>query len=341
MAWRLRFDGVNDYCTFGTAITFDIGTSAYVFEASMVLNALPAAGQIFGIFGRSGTASGFAITSDGRLAVYVTGTMRYQTAASFFIQDTTNRVYRLEHDVGGAWRAYRDGTLFGSGTFSTSLSCANNTRLGTATGAAPYLSADVGYIDLQGPANAQKWDADLSGGTGSTLPTTSGSNQATLINFPTDNNQWISSGGATAYADVLSGFTMSQSIGILTAVRGYSAELSGLSLSYSAGNAESTRGYSSLLDGVSYSLSVGDMSTARGYSSLLSGTTYAYSVNTLESTKTGATAYADTLSGLSLSYSVGDLSAFVVPFVNEPERSLQTPNNARWQNSIYFNRTYR
>ncbi len=166
-----------------------------------------------------------------------------------------------------------------------------------------------------------------------------------LINFDNSaaiaNEFFEAAGGAVAYADTLNGFTMSQSVGNLTAIRGYSAELSGVSLSYSVGSAESTRGYSSLLGGVSYSLSVGDMSTARGYSSLLSGVSYTYSVNTLESTKTGATAYADTLSGLSLSYSVGDLSAFVVPFVNEPERSLRTPNNARWQNSIYFNRTYR
>lgn len=50
---------------------------------------------------------------------------------------------------------------------------------------------DLEYLEVTGVTNAQKWNADLSGGTGSTLPTTSGTNQATLINFPTDNSQWI------------------------------------------------------------------------------------------------------------------------------------------------------
>ncbi len=340
MAYRLRFDGVNDYCQFGSSMSIDLGTAAYTFEAKLVLNATPS--FLGGLLGRNGTSSGFFITPTLSLAGYVTNTLRYQTAANFFLVDGNVHTYRLEHDAGGAWRAYRDGSLFGSGTFSSSTVAAPLIWIGQGNNSAnSFCSMDLEYLEVTGVTNAQKWNADLSGGTGSTLPTVSGSNQATLINFPTDNSQWISVGGATAYADVLNGFTMSQSIGSLTAVRGYSAELSGVSLSYSVGNAESTRGYSSLLNGVSYSLSVGNASTARGYSSLLNGATYTYSVNALESTKTGATAYADTLSGLSLSYSVGDLSAFVTPFVNEPGRSLQTPNNARWQNSIYFNRTYR
>jgi hypothetical protein len=291
-------------------MSIDLGTAAYTFEAKIVLNAAPT--FLGGLLGRNGTSSGFFITPTLSLAGYVTNTLRYQTAANFFLVDGNVHTYRLEHDAGGAWRAYRDGSLFGSGTFSSSTVAAPLIWIGQGNNSSnSFCSMDLEYLEVTGVTNAQKWNADLSGGTGSTLPTVSGSNQATLINFPTDNSQWISAGGATAYADVLSGFTMSQSVGNLAAVRGYSAQLSGVLLSYSAGSAESTRGYSSLLNGVSYSLSVGDMSTVRGYSSLLNGGTYAYAVGNLESTSASAIGRDDALQGVILSFAVGSLVSTV------------------------------
>ena len=49
---------------------------------------------------------------------------------------------------------------------------------------------------MSGFSNAEKWDSNLSGGTGSILPTVSGSNQGTLVNFPTDGTQWETTGGS-------------------------------------------------------------------------------------------------------------------------------------------------
>lgn len=190
MGYRLRFDGVNDYCQFTSLMNIDFGLNAYTFEAKLILNATPT--LLGGLLGRNGTSSGFFITPTLTLATYVTGTLRYQTAANFFLQDGSVHTYRLEHDSGGAWRAYRDGTLFSSGTFTTSVIATNQGWIGQGNNSSnSFCSMDLEYLEVTGVTNAQKWDANLSGGTGTTLPTTSGTNQATLINFPTDNSQWI------------------------------------------------------------------------------------------------------------------------------------------------------
>lgn len=190
MGYRLRFDGVNDYCQFGSSMSIDLGLAAYTFEAKLVLNATPTA--LGGLLGRNGTSAGFFITSTLSLVAYASGTLRYQTAANFFLQDGNVHTYRLEHDSGGAWRAYRDGTLISSGTFSTTTTAAPLIWIGQGNNSSnSFCSMDLEYLEVTGVTNAQKWDANLSGGTGTTLPTTSGTNQATLINFPTDNSQWI------------------------------------------------------------------------------------------------------------------------------------------------------
>lgn len=196
MPTRLRFDGVNDYCQFSSSMSIDLGLAAYTFEAKLVLNATPTA--LGGLLGRNGTSAGFFITSTLSLAAYTSGTLRYQTAANFFLQDGNVHTYRLEHDSGGAWRAYRDGTLISSGTFSTTTVAAPLIWIGQGNNSSnSYCSMDLEYLEVTGVTNAQKWDANL-GGSGTTLPTTSGTNQATQINFPTDNSQWISVSGGGA-----------------------------------------------------------------------------------------------------------------------------------------------
>lgn len=202
MGYRLRFDGVNDYCQFGSSMSINLGTSAYTLEAKLILNATPA--SLGGLLGRNGTSAGFFVTSALRLAMYSAGSMVYQTSANFFLVDGSVHTYRLEHDAGGAWRAYRDGSLFESGTFATGATAAPLIWIGQGNNAAnTFCSMDLEYLEVTGTANAQKWDANLSGGTGTTLPTTSGTNQATLINFPTDNSQWIFfSSGSTITATV-------------------------------------------------------------------------------------------------------------------------------------------
>jgi hypothetical protein len=184
MAYLLRFDGINDQCTFPTPLSINLGVDAYSFECRLALSSLPAS-SLYGIVGRLGTATGFAVTPDGRLAMYGAGSLRYQTSAGLFLTDSDLHIYRLEHDAGGAWRVYRDDliTPVESGTFTTSTIASNMNRIGTATGGSSWLAGDLAYADLQIPVGSQKWDADLSGGTGAILPTVSGTNQGSLVNF--------------------------------------------------------------------------------------------------------------------------------------------------------------
>ncbi|HAT42342.1 MAG TPA: hypothetical protein DCS87_11590 [Rheinheimera sp.] len=189
MGYRWRLDGVNDYAQFGSSISIDLGGNQYALELKCIINAWPT--TFGGIIGRNGTPAGFFIMPNGAIATYSSGTQRYASAAGFFILGELH-TYRLEHDVGGAWRVYRDGVLFGSGTFSTAATAAPITRIGQATnGDNSYCSMDLEYIEVTGVANGQKWNAGLSGGAGITLQTDSGSNPATLINTATDGSQWV------------------------------------------------------------------------------------------------------------------------------------------------------
>lgn len=241
MAWRLAFDGVNDHCTFPTALSVNLGTEAYSFECAIRLSAFPVSGKIYGIIGRLGTRTGFAVTPDGRLAMYGAGTLRYQTSAGLFLSDSVQHVYRLEHDAGGAWRVYRDNlaTPVESGTFTTSTIAGGMNRIGTATGGDEYLQGELAYADLQIPVDSQRWDANLSGGTGTTLPTVSGTNQGTLVNFTLPAAWVFYSSGATYDLQALGG-TFAYSGATAALNRGFRLDATGGTFSYSGAVADLT-----------------------------------------------------------------------------------------------------
>ncbi len=337
MGYRLRFDGVNDYCQFGSSMSIDIGTTAYTFEAKFILNAVPSG--IGGLLGRNGTAAGFFVTSTRNLAVYTGGTNRYQTSSNFILNDGAVHTYRLEHDAGGAWRAYRDGSLIESGTFTLSTTAAPLIWIGQGNnGANTFCSMDLEYLEVTGPTNAQKWDANLSGGTGTTLPTTSGVNQATLINFPTDNSQWISfSGGSTVTSTIaysVDGFTFaaSSTVSAPATTTTISYAIDGFSFAASstvtAPVVSAAAAYS--IDGFSYSAS------ARASNASVA----VYDVGALSFT---ASALVVSNINTTISYDVGAITFSVVATApqNEPERSLTTKDNPFWRNSIFFDTSRR
>lgn len=361
MGYRLRFDGVNDYCQFGSSMSIDFGLSAYTFEAKLILNATPS--FLGGLLGRNGTTSGFFITPTLTLAMYVTNTLRYQTAANFFLADGNVHTYRLEHDSGGAWRAYRDGSLFGSGTFTSSTTAAPLIWIGQGNNSAnTFCSMDLEYLEVTGPTNAQKWDANLSGGTGTTLPTTSGTNQATLINFPTDNSQWISfSSGSTVTSTIaysVDGFTFSASstVSAPNTTSAIAYNLDGFtfaaSVTSTAPITSATISYS--VDGFTFAASstVTTPPNTASVSYNVDGFTYSASARASASSvvayDVGAfsvVASALVVSNISttVTYDVGALAFSVVATApqNEPERGLVTKNNPYWRNSIFFNTSRR
>lgn len=92
---------------------------------------------------------------------------------------------------------------------STDTAITNATNLS----ANPFVIGKIGSfhngssnltMDLYGfKAGSETYDPSLSNGTGSILPTESGSNQGVLTNFPTDNSQWVFYSDATGItADV-------------------------------------------------------------------------------------------------------------------------------------------
>lgn len=197
MGYRLRFSGAQ-YVSFASSISIDLGLAAYVVEFRLVVNAAPS--SFYAVIGRNGTSAGFFIMPSLSLAGYTSGTLRYQTAASFILADGAPHTYRLEHDAGGAWRAYRDGTLFSSGSFTFSTVAAPIVWIGQGNNSSnSFLSGDLEYVDVQGVTNGQKWSADLSNGAGSTLPTVSGSNQGTLNGFSVPSCWIFYSAGGTSY----------------------------------------------------------------------------------------------------------------------------------------------
>ncbi len=221
MAYRVRLNGTNNYFTFSNTISVNLGVDAYVFESKFTLNAWPT--SFGGVLGRIGTSAGFFIMPNGALALYTTGTQRFITNAGFFVLGQ-NRTYRFEHDANGAWRAYRDGVLFQSGTFTGSFTAAGLNSIGQGNNSDnSFCSMDLDYVLLSGPTNGQKWDADLSGGTGNILPTQSGSNNATQAGggWPADNSEWIfynTGGGAAELAGSAVGVS-SATAALTTAIR--------------------------------------------------------------------------------------------------------------------------
>jgi hypothetical protein len=200
MAYRLRFTG-SEYVSLPSACSVNWGLGAYSVEFGAEITEFPTSGN-YGIIGSDGsTTTGITLrqaSGDGALAVITSGTFRFASVAGLVILNEYH-VYRLEHDAGGAFRWYRDGVQIGSsGTFTTSsVQTVRAFGRGNSGGTPGYSKMDLGYVELVGFTNAQEWDADLSGGAGSILPTVSGDNQGTLNGFSVP-GCWISTGGAGA-----------------------------------------------------------------------------------------------------------------------------------------------
>lgn len=196
----LIFDGVNDVVSQTGASVISASGSAYAFRVRGTINALPATGLV-GLIGTSSNANsnGLVLTSAGALRVYAAGTNRYGSADGLITAGVLFD-YTIDHASGGAWTLTNNltSTVVASGTFTTTSSFATLNQFGrSSNNSANYLSANMEIFAITSPSLTEVWEADLSGGTGSVLPTVSGNNNGTLVNFPTDGSQW---GGFSAGA---------------------------------------------------------------------------------------------------------------------------------------------
>lgn len=185
MPYLLRSDGVDDVVSLPSGSTSNVGTTAYTWWIKGTLRAAPSG--LAGILGTSSVSasSGFATNATLQLRVYSAGTNRYGTGDNFFEVGVYHH-YRLEHDAGGAWRAYRDDmvTPVASGTFTGSFTFATlNQMFRSSNASAMWLSWDMEEMGITSTTFSETYQADLSGGSGSILPTVSGNNQGTLTNF--------------------------------------------------------------------------------------------------------------------------------------------------------------
>lgn len=212
MPYRLRFDGVNDVVRVPTAGAF-IADATYVFRWKGIINAFPASG-LTGIIGTvTGSNSNgvvmHASEGSGGCRFYAAGVSVYGSGAGF-IQVGVDNEYALEHDSGtGAYRWKRNGTVISSGTYTGSGSVQKLDQFGRSSGTSTsYLSADIEEFYVNAGGLETTWQADLSGGTGSVLPSIGGTNNGTLVNFPTNDSQWIFYSTGTSWSGVIGKTTL-------------------------------------------------------------------------------------------------------------------------------------
>lgn len=214
MAYRLRLDGVNDNVTIVSGINGNVGTQTYSYRVKGILNALPTVAGTPGAFGFIGTTAtgqgnGICVYSTGAVGLVSGNTPRYGTSAGFLSVGVPFD-FTISHISTGAWTITDNitTTVVASGTFTASTSWSgslnNIGRLNSST--VHYLNADIEFIEVTGHTNARTWDANLSNGTGNTLPTTVGTNNGTLVNFTTvDVDKWINYGGVPEYTVNITG----------------------------------------------------------------------------------------------------------------------------------------
>lgn len=303
-------DGVNDVVSLPAGSTSAVGTTTYTWWVKGTLRAAPSG--LAGILGTSSaaTSSGFATNATLQLRVYSAGQNRYGTGDNFFEVGVYHH-YRLEHDAGGAWRAYRDDmvTPVASGTFSTgSLNFAALNQMFRSNNAATMWTAwDMEEMGITSTTFSETYQANLSGGAGSVLPTVSGNNNGTLVNFPTDGSQW--GGFGATYTLTAQGGTYSYSGGSAGLNRGYKLEAQGATYSYSGASANLTYNTAVVyrLDalGTSYSYVGASASLLRDFRLTAQGGAYSYSGANATLTKSGPMVYRLTALGVTYVYSGG------------------------------------
>jgi len=197
MAYDLQFDGVNDYVSIPSGMTLSSVGDYFEFESDIVNNI----GYYF-----SGASHTF-----GHIFAYDTTKYRLRVSTSGTVSEITapvpsgRTIIRITREAAG-YDLIVDGSSLGS--------------LSQPAGLSPII---LGLWSVQGSASSLRlysfeygntsgairyYDPSATGGTGSVLKDTVGTNNGTLVNFPTNDSQWVE------YANLADNFTR---LGSLTA----------------------------------------------------------------------------------------------------------------------------
>lgn len=197
----LRFDGVNDTVTIPSLTLATNCVQEIKFVHRSALNDR----FLFAGF-TSGNANRWYVgTFSNRVALRLGGTYLYSGAGNPLLVDGVEYTITLIK-IGSAWQLLLDGVSLVAPTVT--FTPQPLTRIGSDNTPTFFAKMDFSYfsyVDSNDAANNRYYDPNLSGGTGSILPTTDGTNQGSLVNFPTDDSQWIGFGGETITATIAAG----------------------------------------------------------------------------------------------------------------------------------------
>ena len=184
MAYYLEFDGAGrvDNVSFNRDYVGDGTSWDFEFRAANTTS------TEFAVVGK-GQPTGFIILRNDNTIDFLT------SSNSFPVSDITDHsaVYRFEFRIlAGNDRKL---TLYENDNFiltrTISDSAVTATQLGYAVAARPGALYYISYTDHNNSNNNRFYDPSASNGTGSILPDTVGGNDGTLVNFPTDDSQWV------------------------------------------------------------------------------------------------------------------------------------------------------
>lgn len=203
MTIYLVSDGVNDTPQITDAITIaSLGTQAWTFRYKGIINAVTGTTALAGT-SSSSTVAGPAVSTTGQLIIRSSANVAVATSPTGFIIFGEDHKYECDHLSTGEISWKRDDIEIGTGSYTGSQQWTNLNQFFRATSASTArLGGKHEYIEFVGTVNANKWDSNLSGGTGNVWPTTNGLNQAALVNFPTDGTQWEDTGSGAITATV-------------------------------------------------------------------------------------------------------------------------------------------
>jgi hypothetical protein len=304
MPYALRFDGVNDTVTITTGMTGNVGTSLYTMriKSGPAGITLPSTG-LAGFIGVTGAAqsNGLVVNNTGQIRIYQAGTNRYGSTSQLIFTGTAFD-YTLTHNADGTWNIFNNLTSSAtgeSGTFTGNNAWTGGTALNqfgrSSNGNTVYLQGDIALIEVTGLANSESWQADLSGGAGTTLPTGSGNNQGTLNNF-TVPDCWIFYSTGVAFEGTLGKTSLTATAKALAVSAGWQSSVVKSNYIVSLKQLALTLGYVNVLSKNAYNTTLKQLSVTVGtnisFTGLLGKNAYtvsskALSVNAGASISTG------------------------------------------------------
>ena len=207
MAYYLQFDGVDDRVTFNSPLDILTRTS-YRLEFSIASPAGMANFQTIMVLGNIANDQGSVLLNSGGGSGGIVD-VRYTTGASRARWIISNQFTVLfdgnPHDLilqrdGNNHELFIDGVSYGTATSSFVGSSTTTSGISRSGRSAFDFYNIRGFNAPSGGIELYNYNKQtLSGSNDTTLPDTVGGNDGTLVNFPTDNSQWVffSGGGAT------------------------------------------------------------------------------------------------------------------------------------------------